>query len=321
MQLLAHLRRHVLTHCLLPILVLLITGGLVGVGGSKGDERAAFVACVAQCGGRPCQLSWILRVTQWDCLADCKYRCITEDVATGAPIVQYYGKWPFVRLLGAQELFSVLFSLGNLVAHLYGYFHIYRASSLRQTGHYGWMNRIHQTSLWLGCNAWLQSTIFHYRDTPLTEKLDYFSAGLCICAMLPVAVIRIGRIRSGVMQLAVFAPMLTLYLHHLHYMTFVHFDYGYHVKLHAVIGMLCVALWLWWAVHECRHGSRQLGWSMLRFLAANVATTAMVAVDFPPLFRLVDMHALWHLSTIPVTLLWYQFIRADCDLSAIQRGK
>ena len=33
-------------------------------------------------------------------------------------IWKYFGKWPFVRLLGAQELASVLLSLCNLVAHV-----------------------------------------------------------------------------------------------------------------------------------------------------------------------------------------------------------
>jgi post-GPI attachment to proteins factor 3 len=31
--------------------------------------------------------------------------------------IKYYGKWPFRRVAGMQEFFSVLFSLGNLVAH------------------------------------------------------------------------------------------------------------------------------------------------------------------------------------------------------------
>ena len=31
--------------------------------------------------------------------------------------VKYYGKWPFQRVLGMQEVFSVVFSLANLAAH------------------------------------------------------------------------------------------------------------------------------------------------------------------------------------------------------------
>ena len=39
-------------------------------------------------------------------------------------------------------------------------------------------------------NAWLWSTIFHSRDFPLTEKLDYFSAGALIVAGLVVQFVR-----------------------------------------------------------------------------------------------------------------------------------
>lgn len=35
-------------------------------------------------------------------------------VAQGLGMVQFYGKWPFVRVLGVQEFFSMIFSLPNL---------------------------------------------------------------------------------------------------------------------------------------------------------------------------------------------------------------
>ena len=90
---------------------------------SIGDERESFVACVKECvASQSCKLNWLLRATAWTCDADCKYSCMRTDLATikaaGERIVQYYGKWPFIRVFGAQEIFSVIFSLGNLVANL-----------------------------------------------------------------------------------------------------------------------------------------------------------------------------------------------------------
>ena len=49
----------------------------------------------------------------------------------------------------------------------------------------------------------------------------------------------------------------------------------------------------------------------LKFVTANVVSMLMVAIDFPPFFDLIDMHALWHLSTIPITLMWYKLIKDD----------
>ena len=39
-------------------------------------------------------------------------------------------------------------------------------------------------------NAWLWSTVFHARDLPWTEKLDYFSAAALIIAGIVVQFVR-----------------------------------------------------------------------------------------------------------------------------------
>lgn len=35
--------------------------------------------------------------------------------------------------------------------------------------------------------------------------------------------------------------------------------------------------------------------------------------DFPPYKGYVDAHALWHATTIPLTFLWWSFIRDDAE--------
>ena len=68
-------------------------------------------------------LSLPLRLTLWTCDADCRYRCMRLHVrwtaGQGRGVVKYYGKWPFRRVWGLQELLSVAFSVGNLVPHAY----------------------------------------------------------------------------------------------------------------------------------------------------------------------------------------------------------
>lgn len=34
-------------------------------------------------------------------------------------------------------------------------------------------------------------------------------------------------------------------------------------------------------------------------------------LDFQPIWHLLDAHALWHASTVPLTVAWYQFVCAD----------
>lgn len=240
---------------------------------------------------------------------------VEASTASGLRMVQYYGKWPFIRLLGAQELFSVLFSLGNMLACLYGYFFIYLGD--RRSRRVGWMGSVHWLGLWITCNTWLQSAIFHYRDTPFTEKLDYFSACLCILSSIPVVLIRIFEIKKKRDQLLkVVLPMTVVYLQHVAYMSFVMFDYGYHVKFNAAFGITSNALWLYWSFTQ----PPQIKTETIKFVGWNVAVMLMVAIDFPPYFELLDMHAIWHLCTIPVTLMWYKFIRT-IDIEVVERNE
>jgi len=62
------------------------------------------------------------RLFQWTCADECQYGCMWRTVLAfferGWPIPQFYGKWPFLRLLGMQEPASVIFSCLNFAMHL-----------------------------------------------------------------------------------------------------------------------------------------------------------------------------------------------------------
>lgn len=284
---------------------------------SLGDERESFLGCLKQCVSESaCKITWLLRLSAWDCEADCKYSCMRSDLATiraaGERVVQYYGKWPFIRIFGAQELFSVIFSLGNLGANLYGFFCVYqpawKALKPTQRKSVAYMHRLHLANLVIACNAWLQSAIFHYRDMWLTERLDYFSACLLICMTLPMALVMTGQVTSKRGIISMFLLMAALYLQHICHMSLVVFDYGYNIKFNSAIGFITNAVWIKWI---WRNYQSKLGKKMASFIVASIAVTLMVAVDFPAWWDLIDLHALWHLATIPVTIMWYDAIQTD----------
>ena len=40
-----------------------------------------------------------------------------------------------------------------------------------------------------------------------------------------------------------------------------------------------------------------------------VATSvALELLDFPPIYWIIDSHAIWHFATVPLPLLWYATI-------------
>lgn len=85
----------------------------------------------------------------------------------GFPVQQFHGKWPFVRILGIQEPASAIFSILNLLPHIY-MFREMRKTVSSETKTY---------PVWLGyslvsINTWTWSTIFHTRDWDFTEKVN-----------------------------------------------------------------------------------------------------------------------------------------------------
>ncbi|GFO36975.1 post-gpi attachment to proteins factor 3-like [Plakobranchus ocellatus] len=191
----------------------------------------------------------------------------------GSRVPQFYGKWPFVRFAGVQEPASMVFSLLNALCHLS--IVLYRSKVPSSTPlYYVW----HGMAL-VGVITWLCAAIFHTRETPLTEKLDYFSAfALVLYNIFTLTCRVIGTDFKFPIALAALW-LIICYCYHIYYLSFVLFDYGYNMMMNVSAGLLALL-------------SLELG-------------------DFPPLWWILDAHALWHAGTVPMTLLWYSFIIDD----------
>jgi hypothetical protein len=148
---------------------ILITTALVSaVFASSGDRSPVFKQCVDLCSRNRCQtqqsgdLPLALRLTHWSCPDDCRYTCMHEimsrEVERGAPVQQYFGKWPFWRFAGMQEPASVAFSLLNLWSHVQGARKIQKKISSRHP-----MKAYYLLWSFLSINAWFWSSVFHTR--------------------------------------------------------------------------------------------------------------------------------------------------------------
>lgn len=229
----------------------IILCALFGVLASSGDESSIYRMCVRKCVYPDCEvappLSWILRLTLWDCPQNCMYECmhaITDDaVQTDSPVQQYHGKWPFYRLLGMQEPASVLFSIMNGLGHGLGLWKYKRRVGARFP--YRTLFIVHG---YVMLNAWVWSAVFHSRDFPFTERMDYFSAmavilgGLIVC-LHRVMHLELFRIRS----IMVFATSFIFYCCHVIYLSFGRFDYKYNMIAGITVGMLQNIIWLGWS--------------------------------------------------------------------------
>jgi len=137
--------------------------------------------------------------------------------------------------------------------------------------------------------SWLCSAVFHARDTPRTERLDYLGADAVVAVTLFVTCARVfalarcggvgegegwarwgaclsasqrhcvraagkcGCRRRGRVLLG--AVILAALAAHVRYMLAVRFDYGWNMQLCVVCGVTSSALWLGWAF-STRHPAR-----------------------------------------------------------------
>ncbi|KAF9904265.1 hypothetical protein EC991_002868 [Linnemannia zychae] len=289
---------------------------------SSGDRQEEYISCVNECDTDICQpssdkkglkehdLDLPLRLTQWTCIDNCKYLCmhsITEKaIQQNQPVHQYHGKWPFHRFLGMQEPASVLFSLLN------GYMHVLAWPRLKRAipeNYY--MRPFYLGYAIVGINTWLWSAVYHSRDWPSTEKLDYFSAGTAIMYGLFYTVIRITRMVNVRAQLVWGVVCLVPLLYHIGYLTFVHFDYGYNMAATATVGAIHNLFWICWSIMNWRE--RPYAWEPTASAILITSAMCLEILDFAPLWGILDAHSLWHAATIVLVPIWYRFLLKDTE--------
>lgn len=284
---------------------------------SPGDQSAEYKSCLRRCRGINCTQekqttfrsgqAWYLALLLWDCADECRHECMWHAVdvlqANGKPVPQFHGKWPFWRFYGIQEPASVLFSILNGICHLWMWRKFRRLVPPSAPFYAIWKGQAV-----LSINAWFWSAVFHARDTPLTEKLDYYCAFSVVLYSLYSLCMRFLGTKSTWLSVSVTMPFAAFFVYHIQYLNFVHFDYGYNMKANVITGLLNSIGWLSWCWHHRRRG---YVWKGIIVVFILDALLLLELGDFPPWRFLVDAHALWHLGTAPLPLLWYRFLIDD----------
>ncbi|KAJ7982013.1 Post-GPI attachment to proteins factor 3 [Quillaja saponaria] len=322
---------------------LLVLAWVVGVlDASAGDADPHYRSCLKQCEetgcvGQRCFLQckfasngvstdrpWYmqeplyLQWKHWDCQGDCRYYCMLEREKERESLnkgpVKYHGKWPFVRVYGIQESASVAFSALNLAVHFHGWLSffilLYYKLPLKddKKAYYEYATLWHIYGL-LSMNSWFWSAVFHSRDVDLTEKLDYSSAVALLGYSLILAILRSFNIRDEATRVMVTAPLLAFVTTHILYLNFYKLDYGWNMKVCVVIAVAQLLIWAIWAGVSL-HPSR---WKLWFVVVGGGLAMLLEIYDFPPYQGLLDAHAVWHATTIPLTYLWWSFIRDDAE--------
>lgn len=313
-------RRPALLALLAAVLALLalVPGATASVGDRLPEFRECVDVCqVENCGpGQETPLPFHMRLLLWDCPSECDQTCqrivTARRRAAEQPVVQFHGKWPFRRLLGIQEPASVLFSLGNLWAHVIGL----RRLRANVPATYPLLP-YYVGFAYAGGTSWVFSTLFHMRDFVLTERLDYFAAGASVLYgffYTPIRVFRMDRWHDAAATLRAWSCLcVAMYVAHVGFLTLVRWDYTYNMAANVVIGVLQNSLWSWFSWRQWLR--TRAFWTIWPGIAVAWVMMAMglEMFDFAPLFGVLDAHSLWHLGTIGPTVIWYNFLIIDVE--------
>ena len=115
------------------------------------------------------------------------------------------------------------------------------------------------------------------------------------------------------------------FIAHISYLSFSErFDYSYNIIFNLIIGLLHNLLWICYSLPSSltvirrfpspfvpRSYRPQFAYKAGICVLLTTFAMSLELLDFPPWFRVLDAHALWHLSTVPIALLWFDFLIQD----------
>ncbi|XP_059471646.1 post-GPI attachment to proteins factor 3 [Neocloeon triangulifer] len=321
MQMMQHSGRF-LAHAV-PVIVLLASLCLTGTQASEGDRSYFFLSCMDKClkvncsnenssnGEQPPVVEPSILQLLWSCQDECSYNCMWVTVSSflekGWGVPQFFGRWPFIRVLGLQEPASVVFSMMNLIANLVMLNEFQSKVPKSVPCYYLWT-----AHSWVCINAWFWSTVFHSRDISLTEKMDYFCAFSMVLFSFYSMVMRLLHCRIDCISTLFSILCGCLMVFHVTYLSLLpRFDYSYNMKANVTIGVLNGVGWLLFCYSKW-HNHKYV-WRCALSVVLAMAAMSLEILDFPPIFWTFDAHALWHLSTAMLPFLWYRFIIDDCN--------
>lgn len=110
--------------------------------------------------------------------------------------------------------------------------------------------------------------------------------------------------KSAVTKALLTTAMLVFYLYHVKLLLSGEFGYSYNMKANVVTGVLAGVGWLSWYLWTWRTCS--YGWKMVVFQVLAATSLSLELMDFSPIWWTFDAHSMWHLATVPLTVLFYK---------------
>ncbi|KAF7683967.1 Protein PER1 like protein [Astathelohania contejeani] len=208
--------------------------------------------------------------------------------------IKLEGRYPFIPIIGCTEFFASLFSIFNLVSHVYSYQCILN----QQTKQSFLLNKYNQIAILV----WISSTLFHINDITLTRYMDYFSAFLGILLTFYITIKETLFLYKCNAPQYLFITLVGIYVSHLYYMVFKNFDYAYNERICVIF---IIGIYFMWGLIIYKLWPMLCAKYLFVYALLVLFSLWIEYIDFPPILYLIDSHALYHLCTAIATPLYY----------------
>lgn len=231
---------------------------------------------------------------------------------SGLDVFKYHGHWAFTRYGGLEEPASVLFSLLNAMPHA---LRLAKRREASDKAHPYFMSAHLSLYPFVAITTWLASAVFHAHKTPLTTLVDYCCALVFLCYGLWLTLRRVLGSPARAQACLVFALGLGSLWTRLRAMCSGRVSYDAHMHTCIAVAAATMLSWLAWFAHQLLWRSGEPHpYNKFRCVLCQAgfgAASLLELFDFPPVWLVLDAHALWHLATVPLGFVWYDFWDAD----------
>ena len=210
---------------------------------------------------------------------------------------------------------SCIFSAAHIPVTLFALYRMYwHQDHRRHLAFWG----VYTAVGWAGLAAWVFSALHHGTHWEWATRVDYFGALLYLTALATCAVVRGLELHDRTVRLRVVQAALAAWVLRCVSMQVWGFDYSINMALCVAMYAVHAGGWVWLAL---RRSNRHPQSKQILSLSVMLAACGCLELwDFPPLWGIMDAHAIWHSLTPLVTLLWHLLV-VEKDLEFLTATK
>jgi len=302
---------------------------------SMGDESQYFKTCKKHCQSVKCrggqylkyldeQPWYYIQILGWDCLSECQYKCTRQTVQyfiqTQNVVPRFFSSFPLERIFGLREVASWIFLSISILCQFFGLIKF-----LRKTPKSSPIRPLILKQGILSIICCILGCIYHalvgggndpkinnynYKNNIILGKILSLTLTYTILHFMYMGVYRFlwrkmpAEIRGVWLTLQI---VFGIYSGICFYFLDVKIKYFFLANALLAFGSSILWMffcWKYWSVLSHI-------WKMIMLLSTATILFIFELEKFPPIYNLLDSHALWNLGMCPLPLLWYSFAIDD----------